>query len=440
MGYDGGRLKDEIRKFFSETLNDILKLEENSTYGRPDDLSLKEIHVIEAAANAMRDGAPARASDIAAELKVTPGTLTAAADSLEKKGYVLRTRDIDDKRGVRVVLTARGVGAREQHAAYHAELADKIVSYLGAREGDIDPRPLIDFMEAARAVCLKKEPPKHEVKILADSACDLGTEEAARLGVTLLPMNILFGETAYRQDVDMSAARFYELLSESKEQPITSQLTPFILERAYREITHGGGEAVAIHLASALSGTYQSAVLAARETPGVYTVDSKSATLGASLLVREAVKLRDAGTGAAEIARRIAALGERLVMLAYIPTLKYLVRGGRLSATAGVVGSALNIYPIISVRDGAVKSVGKARGKNAACAEIARMIKKEGVDNAHGVVFGHAAARDDIARLQDALAELVGGCEISYCEIGAVIGAHSGPGAVGVAFIKRADE
>jgi DegV family protein with EDD domain len=193
---------------------------------------------------------------------------------------------------------------------------------------------------------------------------------------------------------------------------------------------------VAIHLSSALSGTYQSAVLAARKTPGVYTVDSQSATIGSALLVRIAVELRDRGLGAAEIAGRLAALSERVRLFAYIPTLKYLVRGGRLSATAGMVGSRLNIYPLLSVQDGALKNEGKARGKNAACREIARLMKAEGIDKEYGVVFGHAAAPDDIAGLKDALGDLLGDCESYNCVIGAVVGVHSGPGAVGVAFIK----
>jgi DegV family protein with EDD domain len=122
--------------------------------------------------------------------------------------------------------------------------------------------------------------------------------------------------------------------------------------------------------------------------------------------------------------------------MAYIPTLKYLVRGGRLSAAAGVVGSVLNIYPLISVRDGVVKNEGKARGKNAAYREIAKVIEAEGFEKEYGVVFGHAAAPGDVEEYKDALSGLFEGCESSECEIGAVIGVHTGPGCIGVAYIK----
>ena len=432
MAYEDENIKEKIMNHLIFTLNDILKIEENNPMGRPDDLSLKEIHVIEAAA---RGGGPARASDVAAALRVSPGTLTSAVDLLEKKGYLTRSRDINDKRGVRISLTEAGEAAREKRLAFRSELAAEIISVVGSE----DARSINRSFEAARAFYLKKESAlnKNGVIILADSTCDLGAEDAARLGVKILPMNTTFGDAVYRQDIDLSATDFYRLLEESKTQPVTSQLTPFYLENAYREALADGGEAVAIHLSSALSGTYQSAVLASREVPGTYAVDSKSASMGSALLVRIAAGLREKGAGAGEIASRLAALSERVVVLAYIPTLKYLVRGGRLSATAGFVGSVLNIYPIISVRDGAVKSVGKARGKNAACAEIARMAGADGIDAEYGLVFAHAAAPGETGRLMDSLAGLTAGCEINECEIGAVIGAHSGPGAVGVAYIKK---
>jgi DegV family protein with EDD domain len=165
-------------------------------------------------------------------------------------------------------------------------------------------------------------------------------------------------------------------------------------------------------------------------------VDSKSATFGMAMLVRAAVKLRSEGKSAAEIAETVSALSERVVLIAYIPTLKYLVRGGRLSATAGVIGGVLNIFPLVSMQEGVLKSIGKARGKSAACKEIAKMVQAIGIDKSHGMLFGHAAAREDMEKLMAQLAGSTEGCEINTCELGAVIGTHTGPGAVGLAFIR----
>jgi len=124
-------------------------------------------------------------------------------------------------------------------------------------------------------------------------------------------------------------------------------------------------------------------------------------------------------------------------LLAYIPTLKYLVRGGRLSATAGLVGGMMNIYPIIRVKDGVAASIDKARGKSAACKKIANLIEEYGIDKQHGVVFGHASAPADMEALKIYLEELTAGSESIDCEIGAVIGTHSGPGAAGLAFVMQ---
>jgi len=422
-------------KFYSCTMNEILKLEENAAIGRPTELTLKEIHAIEAVANLIESGKPARALDVSAALRVAPGTLTATVDILEKKGYLIRERDEKDRRGICIALTEAGEKARDQHRGFHTELVEEILTVVGTE----DARALIRSSEVMHAFYLKKEAAlrKSSIKILADSSCDINLEEAGELGVSIVPMTISFGETVYRQNLDLSASEFYKLLAQSKAQPVTSQLTPFSLEQTYREAVSDGSEVVAIHLSSALSGTFQSAVIASREVPGVYPVDSQSATLGAALLVRIAVDLREKGMGAAEIARRVAELSERVLIFAYIPTLKYLVRGGRLSVAAGVVGSIMNIYPLISVRDGAVKSEGKVKGKKAACAEIAKLVSAEGIDKEYGVVFGHASAPDDTAQLKEALADMTGGCTIHEHEIGSVIGTHTGPGAVGLAFVKK---
>jgi len=424
---------EKLTYFLRELFNDILRTEESITLGRPENLTLKEIHVIEAIAKTTKNGLPPRASDIASALQVAPGTLTAAADLLEKKGYVSRIRDKNDRRSMRMALTEAGLQAQLQHQAFHRELTDEILATLSDSEAEI----LVHALDTVQAFFHKKRNSKRAVKILVDSTCDIAPEEAAQLGLIVIPMNILFGETVYRQDIDITTAEFYEKLAESKISSTSTQLTPYDLEQVYREAAADGSEIVAIHLSSALSGTYQSAVLAARQVTGIYPVDSRSATIGTALLVRIAVKMRDSGKSAAEIARQLAALGERVRLLAYIPTLKYLVRGGRLSATAGALGGMLNIYPLVSVQDGALKSVGKARGANAARREIAQLMEAEGIDKEYGVVFGHAAALNSMAEMEAELAELTKGCVCYRCDIGAVVGVHSGPGAVGVAFIAR---
>ena len=426
-----GKLTD----FLAETLPDILKTEEYLVSGQLEDISLKEIHIIETIARMMKDGMPARASEIAAALLIAPSTFTSAADLLEKKGYLSRARDANDHRGIRIALTEKGKSAVIQHRDFHKETATEILENMSA----VEAQALIQATETLQEFYTKKKAARKSgrVKILVDSSCDISPEEASRLGITIIPMKILFGDETYRQNIDLSASEFFEKLANSKVLPSTTQLTPHELEQVYQEATEDGSELVAIHLSSALSGTYQSAYLASREVSGIYPVDSQNATVGMAVLARIAAKLRDTGKSAQEISKKLTELSERIVLLAYIPTLKYLVRGGRLSAAAGLVGSVMNIYPIVSVKDGKITSIDKARGKNAAHKKIAKFIEEYGINKEYGVVFAHASASADIEALKIHLEDLIEGCETMDCEIGAVIGTHTGPGAVGIAFIME---
>ena len=427
--------REKLSIFFAETINSILKYEENMTSSRPDDISHKEIHVIEAVAQAIKDGMPARATEIAASLRVAPGTFTSAADVLEKKQYITRMRDINDQRSIRVALTEKGMQANLLHKDFHNELTGELLEFADSEDELI----LAKAADIIQSFYSKKEVSSKggKVKIYADSTCDIKPEDAARMGVTLIPMSIVFGNEKYRQNIDLTAAEFFQKLTESEITPTTSQLTPFDLEQNYKKAAKDGSEIVAIHLSSALSGTYQSAVIAAREVPGVYPVDSQSATAGIALLVRIAVQMRDSGKSAKAIAKKIAELSERVMIAAYIPTLKYLVRGGRVSSAAGLAGTILNVYPIISVRDGVVKNVGKAKGKDMAHREIAKIVNEHGIDKQYGIVFTHADGAHDLEALKVCMENQIKGCELMDCEIGAVIGTHTGPGAVGLAFITK---
>ena len=427
--------QQKLVDFVAETVNNILKCEENSVNSRPADLSSKEIHVLEAVARANKEGSAARATEIAAILRVAPGTFTAAADVLEKKGYLTRKRDANDQRSVRIELTEKGWQANALHQEFHHELAAELLASVDG-DGEL---ALVKAAEILQLFFAKKEAALKggKVKIYVDSTCDISPADAARLGINIIPMSTVFGNETYRQNIDLTATEFFKKLAESEVNPTTAQLTPFDLEQIYQEATADGSEVVAIHLSSALSGTYQSAVVAAREVSGVYPVDSQSATAGIALLVRIAVQMRDAGKSAAAIAKKVAELSERVMVLAYIPTLKYLVRGGRVSSAAGMVGNILNVYPIISVRDGVVKSVGKARGKSMAHREIAKIVAEHGIDEQYGAIFLHADATTNLEALKAHLADLVAECELMDCEIGAVIGTHTGPGAAGIAFITK---
>ena len=200
-----------------------------------------------------------------------------------------------------------------------------------------------------------------KIRIITDSAADL--QPPYRPDLTVLPMTVLFGERQYRDGVDLDHRQFYELLIESDILPTTSQLTPAQFEDAFQAAVDAGETVVCITLSSKLSGTYQSACIAAEEFPGqVYVVDSLNATIGVAILVQRAFELVDQGMDAPAIAKVLEEEKGQIRLVALLDTLEYLKRGGRLSSSAALVGGLLGIKPVVTVADGEVQVLGKARG------------------------------------------------------------------------------
>ena len=280
------------------------------------------------------------------------------------------------------------------------------------------------------------------VKFIIDSASDVLPAEAKQLGVTHLPMKVLFGEREYADAVSLSHQEFYEMLASDAEHPTTSQITPGEFAAAYEEVTSQGDTAVVITVSSKLSGTYQSAVIAAHDYRGkVFVVDSLSATIGERLLLQRGLELAKEHLTAEEIACRLDEEKHRVRIFAYVDTLEYLKKGGRISATTAVVGGLLNIKPIITVEDGLVVTAGKARGAkqgNSLLRELA--LKGNGFDFDRPFALAFSGASDEGLRsfVRDN-EDLWQGHEdsLSVATVGCVIGAHAGPGAVALGFFEK---
>ena len=182
------------------------------------------------------------------------------------------------------------------------------------------------------------------VKFIIDSASDVLPWEAQALGVTHLPMTVSFGEETYRDAVDISHRDFFEKLAASKELPTTSQIPPVVFEETYEKLVAEGYEVVAITISSKLSGTYQSAVIAAQGYSGrVFVVDSLSAAVGERVLLQRGLEMAKQGLSAEQIAKGLDEEKLRLRLVAVIDTLEYLKKGGRISATAAIAGGLLGI-------------------------------------------------------------------------------------------------
>ena len=184
------------------------------------------------------------------------------------------------------------------------------------------------------------------VKIIVDSTVDLTPEVRAQ--VKAVPLSVRFGEQEYQDGVTITADKFYEMLVRSEELPTTSQPTPAAFEDVFREEVEAGNEVMCITIASKLSGTYQSATIAAEEFPGkVFVVDSRTAAVGSGILAKHALKLVEQGMGAEQILNELIGMRKKVRLYFMVDTLEYLKKGGRLNAAVAVVGGLLNIKPIL---------------------------------------------------------------------------------------------
>ncbi len=281
------------------------------------------------------------------------------------------------------------------------------------------------------------------IKILVDSACDLEQSDAQALGVSLLPLQIRFGEEEFLDGVTLSHRAFFEKLIETNTLPQTSQINEYRFEEAFSELTEDGSEVVAITLSSKLSGTHASAVKAAKKFGGkVYVVDSLNACIGERILLEYAVRLvKEGRLGAAEIAAELDEKKGKIQLLAVLDTLQYLRKGGRISSVTAIAGEMLSIKPVISVVRGEVKLVGKAMGSKKGNNLLTKLVSDcGGIDFTMPYVLGYSGLSDEFLQkyIRDSEALWKEHTDhVPYYLIGSTIGTHVGPGAIAVAFFAK---
>ena len=278
------------------------------------------------------------------------------------------------------------------------------------------------------------------VKIIIDSTTD--TIPAIREKCAVVPLTVNFGETEYIDGVTINHKEFYEKLVESDVLPTTSQPTPDAFAQEYQKAVDAGQKVVVLTIASKLSGTYQSATIAAMDFPGsVYVVDSKTAAIGTGILAELAVEMADNGADADTIVRRITKERENVRLVAMLDTLEYLKKGGRISKTVAFAGELLSIKPVVNIQDGVINMLGKARGSKQANNLLVKQIEAAGgVDFDKPVLLGYTGLSDVLLRkyITDSAALWADSkTELNTTAIGSVIGTHAGPGAVAAAFFKK---
>lgn len=275
------------------------------------------------------------------------------------------------------------------------------------------------------------------VKIIVDSTADMRPEIAAKVGI--VPLSVHFGDREYVSGVNITPKQFYELLVESDTLPTTSQPAPYLFEEAFQKAVSEGCEVVCLTCSGKLSGTNQSANIAASEFEGkVHVVDSGTIAIGLGILTEYAVELAEKGLSPEEIVWKLLGKREKIKLLALVDTLEYLKKGGRISSTVALAGGLLNIKPVLSVNGGEIKLLGKARGSRQGNNLLVQEIQKAGgVDFAMPVMLGYTGLSDALLQkyIQDSAALWEGRVDnLPVSIVGSVVGTHVGPGAVAVAF------
>lgn len=277
------------------------------------------------------------------------------------------------------------------------------------------------------------------VRIIVDSSTDVA--ERYRDLVQVVPLTVTFGQEEYFDGVTLDKQEFYRKLVECDTLPTTSQATPAAFDRVFREIAAAGDSAVVLTLASTLSGTYQSAVLAAEGYEHIYVVDSMAVAIGTGVLAEYAVELAKLGFDAEYIARELMKKRDEVCVIALLDTLEYLKKGGRISKTVAFAGGVLNIKPVVTLKDGAVTLIGKARGsRNGNNLLVEKINESGGVDFEKPVLLGYTGLSSALLDKYEADSRALweGHTEaLDRCLMCCVIGTHAGPGAVAVAFFRK---
>lgn len=279
-----------------------------------------------------------------------------------------------------------------------------------------------------------------KVNIIVDSTTDLrpGLQDQ----FIVVPLTVSFGDKEYVDGVTISHKEFYEKLIESDVLPTTSQATPATYDKVFSQVAERGETAVVITVASRLSGTYQSAMIAAEEYPGIiHVVDGATVAIGNGILAEQALAYRDQGLSAPEIAKKLEEDKQRVHIVALLDTLEYLKKGGRISSAVAFAGGILSIKPVVSIVDGEIRMLGKARGSRQGNNLLVQEIQKAGgVDFDCPVLLGYTGLTDVLLKkyMEDSRTLWEDGAQrLDYVTIGSVVGTHAGPGAVAVAFFRK---
>ncbi len=277
------------------------------------------------------------------------------------------------------------------------------------------------------------------IKFVVDSSAELDKDFCEKNGIILMPNDITFGDEEYVAGETISNKEFYEKLTTSKILPKTALINQYRFSEVFRQAQENNDELVVLVISRFLSSTYEAALMAQTEVGynKIYVVNHLTVTIAQKALILEALKMRDKGMNGKQIADEILKLKDKVKLYAAVATLKYLKEGGRLSGVAAVVGTMLNIKPIIELSDGKIFSNHKCIGFKKAKMKLIELLKADGFDENYPIYIAHTNDPVEAQEFEESLKQ-----EFTYTsgginEIGSVVGTHAGPGAVAVIFFKK---
>jgi DegV family protein with EDD domain len=272
---------------------------------------------------------------------------------------------------------------------------------------------------------------------VTDSTADLPRELVERYGIHVVPQILIMGDQTWRDGVDIDPPTFYQLLRTSSHFPASSQPSVVSFQELFTQLSQEAEGIVAVLISDELSGTLNSARMAAESLPDIpiEIIDTRSVSLQLGFIVLAAARAAAAGGDLATVAGVARALIGQVHVYFVVDTLEYLHRGGRIGAAAKLFGTALNLKPVLEIRDGIVQPVTRVRTRRKALGKVQELLQEqvaEGTPVRMAVL--HVAAPEDAARLREELEARFHPIEMIESECGPVIGTHAGPGTVGVAF------
>jgi DegV family protein with EDD domain len=250
-----------------------------------------------------------------------------------------------------------------------------------------------------------------------------------------VPLNVHFGDQVFRDHVDLTADEFFRRLKAASQLPRTSQPSVGAFEEVFGSLRQNRDEIVSIHLSSKVSGTYNAALMAAKtvDPEGIDVVDSLSTSMALGFMALEGARLAREGKDRKAVAERLQALVPKARVICVVDTLTYLERGGRIGKARALLGSLLNVKPILQLKDGEVVPLGRARGRPQALNRLVELLARDG--RVSRLAIMHGAARADAEQLRERVASSYPDLDILLTEIGAVLGTHTGPGVIGFTYL-----